>query len=69
MNEPHGISICDITSPFNDEFHEEPTWVCLDIVDETYEPFLWHSIGFWLVLKSACSYHIHANEQNIKIND
>ncbi len=23
MNELHGIGICDITSPFNDEFHEK----------------------------------------------
>ncbi len=26
MNEFHGISIYDITSPPNDEFHEEQTW-------------------------------------------
>jgi len=45
MNEPHGIGICDITSFFSDKFHEEQTWVYLDIVDETREPSLWHWIG------------------------
>jgi hypothetical protein len=38
-NEPHGINICDITSPFNDEFHEEWTWACLYIVDDTHALF------------------------------
>jgi hypothetical protein len=45
MNELHGISICNITSPSNDEFHEERTWVCLDIVDETHAFFPWHLIS------------------------
>jgi len=34
----HGISIYDITSPFNDAFHKERTWVCSNIVDETHAP-------------------------------
>jgi hypothetical protein len=46
MNEPHSIGISDITSPFNDEFHEQWTWACLDIVDETLEPSPWRWIGF-----------------------
>jgi hypothetical protein len=45
MKELHGIGIRDITSPFNDEFHKERTWVCLDIVDETHAFSPWHSIG------------------------
>jgi hypothetical protein len=45
MNELHGIGIHDITSPFSDEFHKEWTWVCLDIIDKTHAPSLWHSIG------------------------
>jgi hypothetical protein len=65
MNEPHGISICDITSFFSDKFHEEQTWVYLDIVDETREPSLWHWIGFLLVPKCVRSYHTHANEPDI----
>jgi hypothetical protein len=35
MNEPHGIGIRDVNSPFNDEFHKEGIWACLDIVDKT----------------------------------
>jgi hypothetical protein len=46
MNELHGIGIYDITFPSNDKFHNERTWVCLDIVDETHELSPWHSIGF-----------------------
>jgi hypothetical protein len=38
MNELHGIDIRDITSPYNDEFHEERTWACLYIVDKTHAP-------------------------------
>jgi hypothetical protein len=44
MKEVHGIGIRDITSPTNNEFHEEQTWVCLDIVDETCAPSPWHLI-------------------------
>ncbi len=35
-NEPHGISICHITSFFINEFHEEQTWAYLDIINETH---------------------------------
>jgi hypothetical protein len=45
MNELYGIGICDITFFFNDEFHEEWTWACLDIVDEIHAPSPWHLIG------------------------
>jgi hypothetical protein len=38
MNELHGINIHDITSLVNNEFHEECTRACLDIIDETYAP-------------------------------
>jgi hypothetical protein len=68
MNELHGIGIRDITSFFNDEFHEEWTRVCLDIVDKIHEPFSWHLIGFLLVLKCVLSHHTHANEQDIGVN-
>jgi hypothetical protein len=37
-NEPHGIGIRDITSPSSNEFHEEQTWACLDIVNKTHAP-------------------------------
>jgi hypothetical protein len=40
------VGICGITFPFNDKFHEEWTWACLDIVDETSEPSPWCLIGF-----------------------
>jgi hypothetical protein len=46
MNELHGISIDDITSPSNDKFHKKRIWACLDIVDETYAPSPWHLIGY-----------------------
>jgi hypothetical protein len=46
MNKLHGIGIYDITSPFSNKFHEEWTWICLDIVDETHAPSPWDSIGF-----------------------
>jgi len=46
MNELHGIGIRDITSFFSDVFHEEWTWVYLDIVNEIHTPFPWHLIGF-----------------------
>ncbi len=45
MNEFHDIDIHDITSPFNNEFHKERTWVYLDIVNETHVLFPWHLIG------------------------
>jgi hypothetical protein len=45
MNEFHGIGIHDITSLSNNEFHEEQTWACLDIINETHAPFPWHLIG------------------------
>jgi hypothetical protein len=67
MNEPHGI--LDITSLFNNKFHEERTWVCLDIIDEIGEPSLWHWIGFLLIPKCAHSYHSHANEKDIRTDD
>jgi len=62
MNELHGVGIHGITSPFNDEFHKEWTWACLSIIDETYEPFPWCLIGFWLDRKCVHSHHTHANE-------
>jgi len=37
-NEPHGVGIYDITSFSNKKFHEEKSWACLDIVDETHAP-------------------------------
>jgi hypothetical protein len=45
MNEDHNIGIHDITSPSNDEFHEEWIWACLDIVNEIHAPSPWHLIG------------------------
>jgi hypothetical protein len=45
MNEFYGIGIHGITFPFNDKFHEERIWACLDNVDETHAPFPWHLIG------------------------
>jgi hypothetical protein len=62
MNKLHGIHICDITSLFNDKFHEEWTWVCLDIVNETHAPSPWELIGYWLVPKCVHSHHTRANE-------
>jgi len=44
MNELYGIH--DVTSPFSDKFHEEWTWVCLDIINETHAPSPWHLISF-----------------------
>ncbi len=44
-NELHNIDIYDITSPFNDGFHEKRTWACLDIIDEIHEPSTWCWIG------------------------
>jgi hypothetical protein len=38
-DEFHGINTRDITSPSSNKFHEERTQACLDIVDETHEPF------------------------------
>jgi len=69
MNELHGIGIHDITSLSSNEFHEEQTWVCLDIVNETYAPFSWHLIGFWLVPKCVHSHHTHVNEQDIGVDN
>jgi hypothetical protein len=46
MNILHGINIHDITSPSNNEFHEEWIWVCLDIINGIHALSLWHSIGF-----------------------
>jgi hypothetical protein len=48
MNELHGVGICHITSPINNEFHEE--WACLDIDDETREPFPWPLI--YVIIKT-----------------
>jgi hypothetical protein len=45
MNELHGIGIRDIKSLFNNKFHKQSTWVCLNIVDETFAPSLGHLIG------------------------
>jgi hypothetical protein len=47
MNEFHGIGII---SPSSDKFHEERTWVCLDIVDEIREFSPWCFIGFWCLI-------------------
>ncbi len=69
MNEFHGVSIRDITSFSNDKFDEERTWACLDIVDEIREPSPSCLIGFLLVPKYILSYHTHANEQNIGVDD
>jgi hypothetical protein len=57
MNELHGIGIRDITSPFNDKFHKEQTWACLDIIDETCEPSQWCLTSFLLVPKCVCPHH------------
>jgi hypothetical protein len=46
MNEFHGISIYDITSPSSDTFHKEQTWASLDIVGEIHELSPWCWIGF-----------------------
>ncbi len=69
MNEFHGVNIHDITSLSNDKFHEEQTWACLDIVDEICEPSPSCLISFLLVPKCILSYHPHANEQNIGVDD
>jgi hypothetical protein len=66
MNEFHGIGII---SPSSYKFHEERTWVCLDIVDETHEPSSWHLISFLLTSKCIHSHHTHANELDIKFHD
>jgi hypothetical protein len=54
-----------------DEFalHMEWTWVCLDIIDETHEPFPWHLICFWLVPTCIYSHCTHANELDIGVDD
>ncbi len=49
MNELYG-GIRDITSLFNNKFHKEQTWVCLDIVDETHESSPWCLISFWCLI-------------------
>ncbi len=69
INEFHNIGIRDITSLSNDEFHMEQTWVYLDIVDETREPFPWHLIIFWLVPKRVHSHYTHVNELDIEVDD
>ncbi len=68
MNEFHSIDIRGITSLYN-KFHEEWTWACLDIVDEIREPFPSCLIQFLLVPKCIFSYHTHANEQNIGVDN
>jgi hypothetical protein len=52
MNEIHPScenGAYDITSPSNNEFHKEHEeywpWVCLDIVNEIFSFFPWHSIN------------------------
>jgi hypothetical protein len=47
----------------------EQTWVYLDIVDETREPFPWHLIIFWLVPKRVHSHYTHVNELDIEVDD
>jgi len=69
MNEPHSVGIHDITSLFNDEFHEERTWACLDIIDKICEPSSWHLIYFSLAPKCVRSHHTHSNEQDIGVDD
>ncbi len=54
MNELHGVGICHITSPFNNEFHEEWTWACFNIVDETCEPPPWPLI--YVVVKAKLGF-------------
>jgi hypothetical protein len=41
------INVCihDINSSFNDEFHKQWFWVCLDNDDGILSPFLWHLIN------------------------
>jgi hypothetical protein len=68
VNELHGINIHDIASTFNDEFHNEWTWACLDIIDETCEPFPWRLISFLLIPKCTYSHHTHANEKDIGVD-
>jgi hypothetical protein len=41
VNELHGVGIYHITSFYNNEFHEEWIWACLDIIDEIHEPSPW----------------------------
>jgi hypothetical protein len=67
MNELYGIH--DITSPFNDKFHKEQTWVCLHIINEIHAPPPWHLISFYLVPKCIHSHHTHANKQDIGVDD
>jgi hypothetical protein len=42
----HFDGIRDVDSLFNEEFHKEGIWACLDIVDKTRKPSSWHLIGF-----------------------
>jgi len=69
MNELRGVSICDITSPFNNKFHKEQTWACLDIIDETHEPSQWHLTSFFIGSQVQLSTSYHANEKNIRFNN
>jgi hypothetical protein len=69
MNELHIVCIYGIVSPSSDKFYKEQTWACLDIVDETREPFSWHLISFSLISKCVHSDNTHANEQDIKFDD
>jgi hypothetical protein len=39
------VSIHDISSSSNDEFHKEWFWACLDIDDGIPSPFPWHLIN------------------------
>jgi hypothetical protein len=51
------------------KFHEEQTWACLDIIDETREPSSWCLINFLLIFKCVHSHHTHANEQDIRFDE
>jgi hypothetical protein len=69
MNELHSVGIYDIISPSSDKFYKEQTRACLDIIDETCEPFSWHLISFTLISKCIHSNNTHANEQDIRFDD
>jgi len=69
MNEPHGAGIYGIITLSSDKFHEERTWACLDIIDETREPYSRCLISFLLISKWFHSHHTHANEQDIRFDE
>jgi len=73
MNEFHSScesNVHDITSFFGDKLHKGWwLWACLDIVNEFFSFFSWHSISAWSVPKCVRSHHICTNEQGTRIVD